>query len=63
MFKINNLADIIAIKESVGLECKLASGKNDQGILPKEFWLTYSAFANTQGGEVFLGLREKKSCF
>ena len=61
MIKINNLADIIALKESVDLECKLASGKNGQGILPKEFWLTYSAFANTQGGEVFLGLREKQN--
>lgn len=50
--KINNLADIITLKESVDLECKLARGKNGQGILPKEFWPTYSAFANTQGGEV-----------
>lgn len=27
--------------------------------MPKDFWPTYSAFGNTQGGDIFLGLREK----
>lgn len=46
--------DFIAeLKESSELECKRA--KND---LPKDFWETYSAFANTYGGTVLLGLTE-----
>lgn len=37
------------------LECKEAAYK-----LPKTFWDTYSAFANTCGGVVILGVKEKK---
>lgn len=37
------------------LECKEAAYK-----LPKTFWETYSAFANTCGGVVILGVKEKK---
>jgi len=31
--------------------------------LPKDFWGSYSAFANSGGGDVLLGLEEKKSRF
>jgi predicted HTH transcriptional regulator len=30
---------------------------------PEDFWPTYSAFANTRGGGVVLGLREKQGQF
>ena len=42
--------------EHTQLECKEAGDK-----LPKSFWDTYSAFANTKGGIVLLGIREDKS--
>lgn len=34
--------------------------KSAQGGFPKEFWSTYSSFANTNGGFIILGATEKK---
>ena len=59
MFPIDSLDDISALKEGIEIECKLAQGRVGKGALPKDFWETYSAFANTTGGDVFLGLKEK----
>lgn len=61
MDQITSLEDLTLLAESVELECKLAGGRDGQGAVPEDFWPTYSAFANTQGGIVLLGLREKKS--
>lgn len=52
------LEDIAAVKETWNIECKLAQGRDGHGALPEDIWETYSAFANTQGGDIFLGLRE-----
>ncbi|MEW8460501.1 MAG: RNA-binding domain-containing protein, partial [Candidatus Thiodiazotropha endolucinida] len=60
MLEITTLEDIAALNESFEIECKLAQGRDGKGSLPKSFWETYSAFANTHGGDLFLGLKELK---
>jgi predicted HTH transcriptional regulator len=61
MLEVSSIEDIKALRESSDVECKLAQGRDGKGKLPNDFWETYSAFANTQGGDVFLGLKEKKN--
>ncbi len=63
MIEIQSIADLELLRESVDLECKLAAGRDGQGAVPEDFWPTYSAFANTQGGMVVLGMREKHGHF
>lgn len=63
MIDIQSIADLELLRESVDLECKLALGRDGQGALPEDFWPTYSAFANTDGGVVLLGVREKQQQF
>jgi len=62
-FELNTLEDIELLSECEELECKLAGGRDGEGQLPEEFWPTYSAMANTDGGIVLLGVREKKGQF
>ncbi|MBU3058692.1 AlbA family DNA-binding domain-containing protein [Pseudomonas indica] len=58
-----SLDDLSLLVETVELECKLAQGQDGKGEVPKDFWTTYSAFANTHGGVVLLGVREKDGQF
>ena len=60
MLEISTLEDIAALRESFDIECKLAQGRDSKGGLPKDIWETYSAFANAQGGDIFLGIKELK---
>lgn len=52
------LMAMIDNKESVDVEFK--SGR---GGLPASLWSTYSAFANTNGGTIVLGVQEKDGKF
>lgn len=61
--KLETIADIELLRESVDLECKRAGGRDGKGAVPHDFWKTYSAFANTNGGVVLLGVSEKKRKF
>jgi predicted HTH transcriptional regulator len=61
--EIRTISDIDLLRESVDLECKLALGQDGQGKLPKDFWPTYSAMANTEGGLILMGVQEKKGRF
>jgi predicted HTH transcriptional regulator len=63
MIDIQTLPDIETLSESIDLECKLAAGKDGKGQLPTDFWPTYSAFSNTHGGVVLLGVKEKNGRF
>ena len=63
MIDIQSLEDLSLLRESVSLECKLAHGRDGKGALPEDFWPTYSAMANADGGVVILGMRERKGQF
>jgi len=63
MIDIQSIEDLSLLRESVSLECKLAHGRDGKGALPEDFWPTYSAMANADGGVVILGMRERKGQF
>lgn len=50
--------DLFPSCESDEIEFKSAAGG-----FPRDFWKTYSSFANTNGGIIVLGVREKKGHF
>jgi len=60
---ITNVTDIHTLQESVEVECKLAGGREGRGAVPNDMWESYSAFANTRGGTILLGIKEKKGHF
>lgn len=51
--------DFDTLAETAELECKEAAGRDGTGKVPQDLWETYSAFANTHGGTILLGVREK----
>ncbi len=63
MIDLNTIKDLSLLRESHDLECKLGLGRDGQGAVPEDFWPTYSAFANTDGGVVVLGVKERNGTF
>jgi len=60
---LQTTADLEQLRESSELECKLAAGRDGKGELPHDFWRSYSAMANTNGGVILLGVKEKDGKF
>lgn len=56
--KLNSL-DLPGLAEAYDLECKSAQGRDGRGELPEDFWKSYSAMANADGGIILLGVQEK----
>ena len=52
--KIEKRKELVTKSENAAIEFKRAKG----GV-PADFWPSYSAFANTDGGTVILGVREQ----
>ena len=50
--------DTLQLDENHERECKLA-----EGGFPESLWETYSAFANTDGGTILLGVKEHRDSF
>ena len=53
---MKNIEELKTLKEGQDIELKAAVNK-----LPASFWETYSSFANTEGGTIYLGIEERKS--
>ena len=51
-----DINELLSRGEGVDIECKKAAD-----TCPKAIWETYSAFANTKGGWILLGISEKRS--
>lgn len=56
---VASLWDLPALAEGADLECKAARGRDGRGELPDDFWRSYCAMANTEGGTILLGVQEK----
>ena len=50
--------ELYELREGWDFEAKLAAGRDGRGAVPRSFWSTYSAMANSRGGLVLLGAEE-----
>ena len=65
MIEVRDIPDFNDYLESllVQNECDDLEFKSAAGGFPGNFWDTYSAFANSEGGTIVLGVQEKKGKF
>lgn len=59
MTDLTERIDVLSLSESAALECKAAQGRDGRGEVPADFWASYSAMANGEGGVILLGVQEK----
>ena len=59
MSQTSTLDGLLTLVEDAFLECKAAQGRDGRGEVPEDFWKSYSAMANTDGGVILLGIQEK----
>ncbi|MBM4367685.1 MAG: putative DNA binding domain-containing protein [Deltaproteobacteria bacterium] len=53
------MLDLAALREGWDFEAKRAAGAHGRGEVPRSFFETYSAMANTEGGVIALGAEER----
>lgn len=54
-----DISELAGLAEAYDLECKAAQGRDGRGEVPEDFWKSYSAMANADGGIILLGVQEK----
>jgi predicted HTH transcriptional regulator len=58
-FDPKTVADLEALREGWDFEAKRAAGRDGLGKVPDSMWETVSAFANTRGGIIALGVAQE----
>ncbi len=56
---MTNLEQLLERDEDVDLEFKSAQGADGKGVVPRSLWETYSAMANTEGGVIYMGVKQE----
>ena len=54
------LSYLETLVETTDVECKAAQGRDGRGEIPESVYATYSAMANSAGGDIYLGVEETK---
>jgi ATP-dependent DNA helicase RecG len=52
------LSYLQTLVETTDVECKAAQGRKGEGEIPASVWESYSAMANSAGGDIYLGVAE-----